>query len=306
LSILTSIFKDIFTSRNRIQSSSAQSEISPQSYYDAGIKCLDHRDIAGAQALYAECLQVFPGNPKARHLQFAIHSVTLQLRFPGPDYLKWLEWLHATLTPKSYVEIGVESGESLQNARPPTRAIGIDPALRIVNTVQVWAKLFNLPSDDFFLQHNLAEVLGAENFDLAFIDGLHTFDQALKDFINLERFSTPASVVLFHDILPHIPLTAQREPASELWLGDTWKAIAILLKYRPDLHIFTIPASPSGLAVVTNLDRGNDSLHRNFDTIFKEAMALDVESYLPDIERRLNVTANDYGLVKSLLETRKP
>ncbi|MDR3482525.1 MAG: class I SAM-dependent methyltransferase [Burkholderiaceae bacterium] len=239
-------------------------------------------------------------------MEFAIHSVTLQVRFPGSDYLKWLEWFHATLTPKTYVEIGVESGESLQYARPPTRAIGIDPALRIVNSVQVWSKMFKLPSDDFFLQHNLAEVLGAENFDLAFIDGLHTFDQALKDFINLERFSTPTSVVLFHDILPHIPLTAQREPASELWLGDTWKAIAILLKYRPDLHIFTIPASPSGLAVVTNLDRGNDSLHRNFDTIFKEAMALDVESYLPDIERRLNVTGNDFGLVKSLLETRKP
>jgi predicted O-methyltransferase YrrM len=306
LSILTSLFKDIFTSKNRIEAGSVQNDISPQSFYDAGIKCLEYRDIAGAEAVYAECLQVFPGHPKARDLQFAIHSVTLQLRFPGPNYLKWLEWFHATLRPQNYVEIGVESGQSLQNARPPTRAIGIDPALEINCGQQAWVKLFKLPSDDFFQQHNLAEVLGAESVDLAFIDGLHTFDQALKDFINIERFSSPTTVVLFHDILPHIPLTVQREPASKLWLGDTWKAIAMLLKYRPDLNIFTIPTSPSGLAVVTNLDRGNDSLQRNFDNIFEEAMALDVESYLPDIERRLNVTANDFGLVKSQLEARKP
>jgi len=305
LSLLASVFKDIFGSKNRPEFSSTENGPTPQSFYDSGIKSLEVGNISGAQTIYAEFLDAFPDHLQTKGLQHAIHSVLLQMRFPGPNYLKWLEWFHTTLKPQSYVEIGVESGQSLQNARPPTRAVGIDPAIQIVHTQEAWVKLFKLPSDDFFQQHNLSEVLGTEIVDLAFIDGLHTFDQALKDFINIERFCAPSSVVLFHDIFPVIPVTARRERETTVWLGDTWKAIAMLLKYRPDLKVFTIPTAPSGLAVVTNLDRNNDLLHRDFVRIYEEAMALELESYLPTIDTRFNATANDFGVVKHRLETAK-
>jgi len=35
------------------------------------------------------------------------------------------------------------------------------------------------------MQHDLCNVIGQETFDLGFINGLHLFEQALKNFINL-------------------------------------------------------------------------------------------------------------------------
>jgi hypothetical protein len=305
LSLLSSLLKDLLVRRNEPGSSPTQTAHTPDSFYDSGKKSLDSGDISAAQATYSEFLRAFPDHPMLKDLQAYTHHVVLQKHFPGPIYLDWLNWFQASLKPGNYVEIGVENGKSLQYARPPTRAIGIDPAIAIAYSQETWVKLFKLPSDDFFQQHNLRDVLGSEHVDLAFIDGLHTFDQALKDFINIERYCTPTSVVLFHDILPVIPVTALRERETTFWLGDTWKAIAILLKYRPDLKVFTIPAYPSGLTVVTNLDAGNSTLHRNFESIFQEMMALDVESCLPTMDTRLNVVSNDFDVVKRLLETAK-
>jgi len=305
LSLLISVFKDLFTRKNQPALVASNGGRSPQSYFDAAFAKLEVGDIAGAQEIHAELVANFGPSPIADELTFAIHSITLQKRFPGPNYLVWLTWFHTILKPRNYVEIGVESGKSLANARSPTRAIGIDPSIQIVHTQEAWVKLFKLTSDDFFQQQNLKELLAPDPLEFGFIDGLHTFDQALKDFINLERFSTPETVILFHDIFPVIPITAARERVSTLWLGDTWKVIVTLVKYRPDLKISTIPAYPSGLAVVTNLDAANDMLHNDYDRIYNEAMALTLEDYLPAMEKHLNVVANDFTLVQRLLEVRK-
>jgi predicted O-methyltransferase YrrM len=222
-------------------------------------------------------------------------------RFPGPQYLDWLQWLHRTLKPASYVEIGVETGQSLRFAQEPTKAVGIDPSIQIVWSQECWVKLFKLTSDDFFAHHDLRQVLGAPCVDLAFIDGLHTFDQALKDFIYLERYARPGTVVAFHDIFPVTPITAERERKSIFWLGDTWKVVMILKEMRPELKIFTVPTFPSGLTLVTGLNPGATVLQQNLEQIIARWMNVQLSTYFSDIDQHLNVVENDFTKLSALL-----
>lgn len=306
MSILANLLRSFLSSKQ--QTLQAQKTPDSESLADmvaAAMQMFDAGDFVGAVALCKEVLDVPERgadiDKMARDIQFNACIDAAKRHFHGPDYLEWLNWFHRTLRPATYLEIGVESGKSLQFARPPTRAVGVDPALRIVFSQQAWVKLFQLTSDDFFAAMDPREVFGADAVDLAFIDGLHTFDQALKDFINTERHAHRNTVVLFHDIYPVVPMTAARERVTQFWLGDTWKAMMILRKYRPDLNVFTIPAYPSGLGVVSNLDASSSVLMDNFDRICSEVMDLAPEVCQADADNILGVVANSHEAVARLL-----
>lgn len=258
-----------------------------------------------ARAIYQQVLQRIPNQQAAVQMLSILdqgeHIGAALSRFPGPQYLDWLKWLHLALKPASYVEIGVETGQSLRFAQNPTKAVGIDPDIRIVHSQDVWVKLFKLTSDDFFAQHDLRQVLGAQYVDMVFIDGLHTFDQALKDFINIERYAHSGTVVAFHDIFPVTPITAARDRQSIFWLGDTWKVVLILKQMRPDLRIFTVPAYPSGLTLVTGLSGDSRLLAHEAQTLIERWMPVTLDSYMMDIDTHLNVIDNDFGAVSKLL-----
>jgi hypothetical protein len=107
---------------------------------------------------------------------------------------------------------------------------------------------------------------------MAFIDGLHLFEQALRDFINVEWYGHEGTICLIHDVLPQNKEWTSREKVPGAWTGDTWKLIPILKQWRPDLEIEIIATPPSGLAVITGLDPHNDVLHQFFDEIVNEWM----------------------------------
>lgn len=301
MSILSSLLKDVFP-RNTAATAPANNGRTAEIIQAEANNCIASRDFDGAYKLHQEFAAFFPQHQNLRPLEAEIHAAHLKHRLPGPGYLDWLKWFQATLKPATYLEIGVETGSSLQYAKAPTRAIGIDPEIEIVHSQQTWVKLYKLPSDDFFKLHDARAAFDGQDIDLAFIDGLHTFDQALKDFINVERYSKSTTVALFHDILPLIPVTATRERESIIWLGDTWKTIALLIKHRPDLKIFTIPTFPSGLTVVANLNASHDKLSRNLNQLIEEGMAMNADDYMGDIEKHLNVSVNDYQDVARRLQ----
>lgn len=306
MSILSTLLKDIFFGKSHRDASRKKSaDDSLEQMLELSSAKLNAGDLEGAERLCSEALELFPEDPEIHRLstdiEFAQCIATVEKRFPGPSYLDWLKWFHATLKPASYLEIGVESGQSLQFARTPTRAVGIDPAIHIVHPQETWVKLYRLPSDDFFATHDLQNVLEAKTVNLAFIDGLHTFDQALKDFMNVERYSDAGTVVLFHDIFPIIPRTAERDRSTRFWIGDTWKVMVILLKFRPDLKIYTIPTYPSGLGVVTGLNRDSTTLWNDFELICKQAMEFELDMFQPRIDDHLNLVENDFEAFARLI-----
>lgn len=230
--------------------------------------------------------------------QHKAHVQAAQKHFPGKPYLEWLRWFHDQLSPNTYLEIGVESGKSLAYSQNPTLSIGVDPEPKIVHEQDSWVKVFAMPSDEFFFTYDVKQLFNNQAIDLAFIDGLHTFDQALKDFINVEKNSHTNTVAIFHDIYPVTPITAARQRQTNFWLGDTWKVVPLLKEARPDLTIFTIPTYPSGLTVVTGLDAKSKTLTEKLHALTAKWMPVPLDEY-PDLSAVLNAIENNEYSVKS-------
>jgi hypothetical protein len=202
---------------------------------------------------------------------------------------EFLRQLHRRTAARNYLEIGVNNGASLALSRVPS--IGIDPAFKVTVPLRADVQLVRATSDDFFaggdpLGHlksarnplrNLrrgrppfARYTGGTHLDLAFIDGLHLFEYALRDFINVERHATWASVIVFDDVLPRSVDEAARERHTKAWAGDVYKVVPVLRQYRPDLVVICVDTKPTGLCVVFGADAANTTLADSYHEIVKE------------------------------------
>jgi hypothetical protein len=216
------------------------------------------------------------------------------------QYLDLLDRIQRHLRPRTYVEIGVRFGTSLQLALPGTTTVGIDPAADLRYPTPRRTRVFEQPSDEFFAEHDLAAVLGGP-VDLAFIDGMHLFEFALRDFVNLERAATPQSAILVHDCYPIDARSAARDRSTKLWSGDVWKLILLLRTHRPDLSVATVDAAPTGLGIVTGLDPTSTVLGDALDDILAEYRDLDYAAIEDDKAARLNRVPPDWPVVERLL-----
>ncbi|HEX5477339.1 MAG TPA: class I SAM-dependent methyltransferase [Burkholderiales bacterium] len=223
------------------------------------------------------------------------------LDMPGPDYMELLQRVQATLRPRTYIEIGVETGASIRLAGPGTRAIGVDPAPQVEDELPPNITIVSTTSDEFFASYDLDGWLGGLPIELAFIDGMHHFEYALRDLINLERRCTAESTILVHDGYPLNRATAERERRTNFWSGDIWRLIVALRKFRPDLKVNTIATPPTGLAVVRGLNPSSRVLSERYETIVSEMLALDYAAIEHAKPAMLNRFPNEWERIAALL-----
>lgn len=192
---------------------------------------------------------------------------------------EFLAQLHTYLRPRGYLEIGVLFGDSLRLAKCP--AIGIDPNPQLRYHLPSY-QVITATSDEFFderVQSQLLMEWWGAHLDLAFIDGMHLFEYALRDFLNVEKYSNPRTVVVFDDVLPRNQHEAAREQCPGDWTGDVWKVPRLLSLYRPELEILLVDTEPTGTALVWKLD---PTFHKTKMISRIESMGLDAVSYVPD------------------------
>jgi len=200
-------------------------------------------DHAGAEAALLGALGRDPDGLPA-------HLLLARMRRPGPDYLAVLADLHHRLRPRLYVEIGVGDGSSLALVRPDCQAVAIDPAPRLAAPVQGNnITIVHQTSDAFFAGAEASGLL-RDGFDLALIDGDHHCEQVLRDIAHLERHARPDAMIVLHDSVPLDQATSARDRRTTFYSGDVWKAVAALMEMRPDLHVTTLEAAPTGLTLV--------------------------------------------------------
>ena len=222
----------------------------------------------------------------------------------GDSYLDLLAQLHAFLEPRTYVEIGVWEGQSLKLAQSGTTAIGIDPHPCIAGDLPGHIRVVPETSDEFFQHRDMLVELGGQPVELAFIDGMHQFEFALRDFINLEAASAESALILLHDCYPLDAQSAERElrPGASVWTGDVWRTVVALRRYRPDLEVVTLASPPSGLGLVRGLDPGSRVLRDRYEQIVEEMVGYDFSSFEASKDAELNLVAGDWLTVARLLE----
>ncbi len=199
-----------------------------------------------------------------------------------------LEWLHERLKPDLYLEFGVDQGLSLARAKGP--AIGVDPRpqLDLKVALPTSSQIFPLSSDAYFRKLENAKQKPVP--DLVLIDGMHLFEFALRDFINVERYSAAGTLVVIDDIFPCHPVQGARRRKSTAWAGDIWKLHSVLRDLRPDLTLVALNSFTTGLLLVAGLDSGNKVLGENYDAV--------VAKYKP-VEQPLQEVLERYGAIPS-------
>jgi tetratricopeptide (TPR) repeat protein len=180
-------------------------------------------------AAKAGCYAVLAKNPN----HVAAYNLLAGITLPGPNYMRTIAELHRIVRPSTYLEIGVATGKSIALAHASTLAIGVDPAPQIAVSLGSNVRLFPTSSDNFFASHDIAAELGNRPVDMAFIDGMHQFDFALRDFAAIERYCHSCSIILIHDCCPFDRKTATRERETTFWSGDVWKTILALNRDFP-------------------------------------------------------------------------
>jgi len=296
--MLRSLLKSVLPARPSAADSPRPHADSPEDLshrFEAAVE--DWRAGRTAEAA-AECqalLEIAPGYSPA-------HTLLAAIDLPGENYFRVLERVHAHFSPRTYVEIGVAQGESIALVGSGTRAIGVDPDPRIASSLGPNVSIVAETSDDFFARHDVRAELGGLPVDLAFIDGMHQFEFALRDFMNIEALCTPSSTILIHDVYPLNERTAARERATDFWSGDIWRLVLLLRKHRPDLVVHTIAAAPTGLAVVRNLDPRSTYIRNHLDELIEEYLAVDYSFLDGRKAEHLALFPNDWPQIHALLE----
>jgi hypothetical protein len=251
-------------------------------------------DTQAAGIEYEAALAINPSAHRA-HLGLA------RVRMPGLGYIGYLTRIHKRFQPRSYLELGIGNGATLTLARPPTIAVGVDPVPKLMSEPTAETRIYPMTSDAFFETKDVAAEFDGQRVDLAFIDGHHQLETALRDFINVERWSNPQGLVAIHDTMPLDERVQSRDRASTFWTGDVWKVALALIENRPDLDVFTVPAFPAGLTLVARLDPTSTVLADRYDEIVSRSAEQSFAAIQQDFNRTLNVVPNDWQQVSARL-----
>ena len=154
-----------------------------------------------------------------------------------------------------YLEIGVDAGETFRNLQAAAK-VAVDPAFKFsvpTNVPGSGVAYHQVTSDEFFAASHIRS-----KFDVVYIDGLHTFEQVLRDMLNAIEFLSPLGVVIIDDITPnsyHAALPSLTEAFQvrdyvrawhpELlddatWMGDVYKVAFFVKTFMQQFDFATV------------------------------------------------------------------
>jgi hypothetical protein len=151
----------------------------------------------------------------------------------------------------NYLEIGVNAGVTFLPLIAANK-VAVDPDFRFSITDAAksdkTAKFYSMVCDDYFLKACGRE----ERFDVVFLDGLHTFEQTLRDLMNSIACIKPGSIIIIDDVLPD-GYSASISNYSEFhrfhaasgekngnWMGDVYRLVYFISAFMPMYSYATV------------------------------------------------------------------
>lgn len=191
---------------------------------------------------------------------------------------------------RSYLEIGVFRGKTF-NSLQFERKVGVDPSFQfdVADFQRDGVEFHAVRSDEYFTSCG-----EKQQFDIVFIDGLHTFQQTFRDFCNSLACTHDRTVWLIDDVLPIDVYSAWPVEAEALkfrrraggdgpqWHGDVYKVVFALHDFFPMFSYVTITGSGNPQAVVWRAPR------RDFSPLLNSLEAIERLTYF-DLLNRLDV-----------------
>ena len=159
-----------------------------------------------------------------------------------------------------YLEIGVCEGATFHKVEAAYK-VAVDPEFRFDQQAAArenpTASYHEVPSDEYF-----GSIVGEdEQFDVIFLDGLHTVEQTLRDLTNALPHLQPRGVIVIDDVTPPTYLASLPDRANffevrrhlgssdQRWMGDVYKLVYFMDTFFQQLTYRTI-RNNHGQAVV--------------------------------------------------------
>jgi len=209
---------------------------------------------------------------------------------------------------KTYLEIGVAKGVNFIRINA-SKKIGVDPKFKLPEEYlrKQNESYYEIKSDEFFRGYK--KLLGELALDVVFIDGLHTYEQSLKDVNNSLEHLSENGIIIMHDCNPKSKAAAQKNifdtkqfrlagDNSKGWNGDVYKTIINLRSARKDLNIFVLNFD-EGLGIIK---KGKPENLLNYST--EEIDKIDYQNFSENREQLLNLKEENYftEFIKKLTE----
>jgi len=188
-----------------------------------------------------------------------------------PDASKPLTWsarrinaLASALGARRYLEIGVSQGATFHAVNIPDRvAVDAKFPFDYAKFANNHTSFHEITSDRYF------ESLPPDvTFDIFFIDGLHTFEQTLRDFCNAVVHSNPKTVWLLDDTRPSDVFSTMPDMArtyhfrqmtgskDRSWHGDVFKLVYYIHDFMPTLNYRTLIGGGNPQTLIWRSNRG--------------------------------------------------
>ncbi len=133
---------------------------------------------------------------------------------------------------RRYLEVGVCEGTTFFEVDVAEK-VAVDPVFQFDHRARATAKttFHQVSSDDFFASAS------DQSFDLIYLDGLHTYEQTLRDFMNSLRLAHNRTVWILDDTVPNDVYAALPDELECFrrrravgnpdwsWMGDVFKVV---------------------------------------------------------------------------------